>query len=269
MVNLRVKLTLVNIQLFEMMKIKLNIKSTKQNQSPTQTLNFTAIKQIEQFDSNIKKVIPYEEDEVLEPYIENQYNKIILKPKISIGSKIKINVKKNNSLQSAEYNSNEDEDDDEDDDENENENENEYENEYNKFSIEPKLVLKNNTPQTIVKINVKKKTETPKVYKSLILDQKPIKKFPNEPFNIFGKIELESFYEDGQIYYIDWKSKYIFPSDIDTHNSLLESFDLEQPIGKLIDTPWVAEDFLENKYPLIKRKIEWFYHYELDADALN
>ena len=210
-----------------------------------------------QLDINIKKVVPYEDDE--SPTTSPE--KIIIKPKIVGASQIKIKVKNYANLQTIATNTNI---------EQPHVNAHTNVDEETDFSIEPKVVFSiNNKTQTMVKLNVKNKTETVKYYKSSILDQKPIKKLSMEPIHLSGKIEVESFYDDGLMYYLDRQSKYIFPPDPNNSNQLLQSFDPTIPIGKLIDLPWEPSDYIENKHPLIKRQIEWFYSYELDVDALN
>jgi len=231
-----------------MVKIKINIKSS-QTPIETQKLTFLNVSQLHSTSDNIKKVIPYEEEEDFLSENPEPQEKIIIKPKISVGSKIKINIKKNNIIDEEE-----EFDDYMDDDEDE------------LPSIEPIVVLKPAPPiqQTFVKINVKKKTETPVEYKSQILNQKPIKNGSHEPIILPSHIELVTFEEDGQVYFIHWGTGYIFPPDTHQANDIPP-----EPIGKLVDSQWDPSDFTEDKYPLMKRKIEWFYHYELDIDSIN
>lgn len=223
-----------------MVKIKLNVKTSSSQEVPNNNISFF------QPNENIKKVIPYEDED---EDINTEPVKIYLKPKIAIGSKIKINVKKNT---------------------NNNKNNEVGENKNKSFSIEPKIMIKNQTSQTVVKINVKNKKKIPKSYKSSILDQKPIKKINIQQPKLSGQIKLESFYDDGQSYFIDWESKYIFPPDLSAfkfpNDNCLSPM---QPIGKLIESPWGPDDFKEHKIPLIKRSIEWFFYYPLDVDALS
>ena len=119
-------------------------------------------------------------------------------------------------------------------------------------------------PKTIVKINFKKKIEAPIVYKSHILDQKPIKKKSIEKVILPNKFTIESFYVNGQTYLINWETGYIFYMDI-----LKSPGKIPEPIGKLTDTPITPDECKEDAYPLLKRKIDWFYYYELDVDSVG
>lgn len=118
--------------------------------------------------------------------------------------------------------------------------------------------------QTMVKINVKKKIEDPKLYKSLILDQKPIKKSHEINNDLSGKVNLESFFDEGIEYFIHWESKYIFPPQKSVYNNEM-NFAPDVPIGKLIDSS-VENNCINNAIPLIRRKIQWFYEYDLDVE---
>ena len=224
-----------------MIKIKINIKGP----SAYSTNEFKKASS-----SELKKVIPYdEEDDHLLDY-KSDDKKINPKTKSSMGSKIKINIKNMEKSSSIENNDEDDEDDEDD--------------EYIEHpSIEP-IIAQNSNVNKIIKINVKKKMEGTTTYKSAILDQIPVKKAHVEPIILSGTIHLESFYDDGQIYFIDWKSKYIFPPNEESKS--FSSLDPHQPIGKVIDTEPDPDEFKEGFYPLIKRKIEWFYHYPLDVD---
>jgi hypothetical protein len=223
----------------KIVKIKLNIISQKQ--SSGKKLNTLTI-------DELKKVVPYEEDDTI-PANEQKAQKISIKPKIAAGTKIKINVKKTET-----YSNDIDFDPDDSDDE--------Y------HPIEPKVIVHPpQVKQTVVKINIKKKTNTvaPHTYHSLILDQKPIKKpFTEKPI-LPKNLDLETFYDDGHAYLINWQTGYIF-----LPNEIKENFGEEpEPVGKLTDTPFSQDDFKEDVYPLMKRKIEWFLYYELDIDSIN
>ncbi len=238
-----------------MVKIKINIKSNTVQQKTTSPaeknkVNILTVSQLKQAADYINKVIPYDEDfsddDIPNEIPEKPQQKIIIKPKITVGSKIKINIKKEDI---DDYGS--DDSDDED---------------IELPSIEPIIVLKQPTPtpQTMVKINVKKKSDVATEYKSLILSQKPIKTSPLEPIVLPTDLQLESFYDDGNEYFINWSTGFIFPPE--TSQATEQPPD---PIGKLIETAWDSSDFNEDKYPLMKRKINWFFHYELDVDSIN
>jgi hypothetical protein len=239
-----------------MIKIKVNIKNGQQKittppSQPAQNndVNILTISQLKEASNQITKIVPYDElsDDEIPPA------KILIKPKITIKSKIKIVAKKKDQ-------------DDFDDDYDDYYEDMESDDDDELTSTEPIVALKQqpSTPKTIVKINVKQKTEKPVEYKSLILSQKPIKTSLHEPIILPPQLDLETFYDDGQEYYINWITGYIFHPD--TNNA---SECPSEPIGKLIDTLWDSEDFKEDKYPLIKRKIEWFLSYELDVDPID
>ncbi len=170
-------------------------------------------------------------------------SKINSNPPIKFGSKIKINISENNKSTDDESESSDSE----------------------TSIVESLFPQKNKLPKTLIKINVLKKNESNIEYKSLILNQQPVKnelsEFINIPFNI---IEVESFYDEGIEYFINWSTGYIFPPNYPKISE--NNF---EPIGKLTDIDTNSSDFEDNRYPLLKRKIDWFYHYDLDVDAVN
>ena len=42
-----------------------------------------------------------------------------------------------------------------------------------------------------------------------------------------------------------------------------------EPIGQLKEDDLAVDDFKKDKYPLLKKEIIWFYHYELDAEMVD
>ena len=115
----------------------------------------------------------------------------------------------------------------------------------------------------IVKLNLKKTEPNNVVYKSQLLDQKPIPKLGIIKPKLTGKIDLETYYDDSTMYFIHRESGLIFPSDTHLKDKLPES------IGQLVWEDWhPKEDFKDDeKYPLIHQRINWFHYYELDVDA--
>lgn len=127
-----------------------------------------------------------------------------------------------------------------------------------------KIVKVNTKTPVLVKLNLKKTETNHVVYKSQFLDQVPMKKHNVDKPVFTYPVHLETYYDDATMYFIHQESGYLFP----TNSNLAEI--LPQPIGKLIWEEWnQEEDFKDDeKYPLIKRKIEWFEQYELDAEML-
>jgi hypothetical protein len=119
------------------------------------------------------------------------------------------------------------------------------------------------TGPMIVKLNLKKTEMMNVVYKSQLLDQKPIPKVGIIKPKLTGQIDLETYYDDSTMYFIHRESGLIFPPDSHTKDKLPES------IGRLVWDEWnQQEDFKDDeKYPLVRQRIEWFHYYELDVDA--
>lgn len=130
----------------------------------------------------------------------------------------------------------------------------------------PKVEEKKLTGATIVKVIIHKKPEVSKVtYISQILAQKPTKKqhIKIDTSKLNGIINIETFYDEGISYFVHWESGFIFAPDID-----LEAKILPEPIGKVTDKPFNTDDCPDDKIPIKKRTIEWFYHFDMDADII-
>ncbi len=113
----------------------------------------------------------------------------------------------------------------------------------------------------LVKLNmIKKNTELTTVYKSQLIDQFPLKKHDPNPTKLTGKINLVTYYDDATAYFIDWESRYIFPSN--TH--LMTK--LPDPIGRLVSKANQSE-IPTNNWASYRMRIDWFCYYELDAPA--
>jgi hypothetical protein len=214
------------------MKIKINIKPkdlpAELNETPESVIDLSHLKKIQ-----IQPIVPYEESD------EDDENDLI-QPKVS--TKIKINFKPASPEQEETLPSDAPDG----------------------LSIEPKIVLKKQKPPTqkVFKINIKKKSSPGTSYKNNIIHQKPVKK-KGITYTLLAELNIETFYEDGRYYFINWETGYIFPPDSHKMDNAPE------PIGQLTDTEWTSEDFKDkdNFHPLMKRKITWFYYFDLDAEV--
>lgn len=118
----------------------------------------------------------------------------------------------------------------------------------------------------IIKVVIHKKPDTSKTtYTSQILAQKAIKKahIKIDHNKLYGKISIETFYDEGVAYFVDWQSGYIFPPNIN-----LDINSLPEPIGKIHDKDFNPDDCPNDKIPIKRRTIEWFYHFDMDADII-
>ncbi len=232
-----------------MLKVKVNLKKKEESVVVVQPQEKLAL-------HNLKKVVAYEDVEepavpdALSPKVEviQPVKKIALKAKVNYTPPpIKIVAEEEEEEEEEEDYSNLQEPVSDSDDE----------------KVMPPLPITKATGPMLVKLNLKKTESTNVVYKSQLLDQKPIQKLGIIKPKLTGQIKLETYYDDSRMYFIHRESGLIFPSDSHLKDKLPDS------IGQLVWEDWNHdEDFKDDeKYPLVHQRINWFHYYELDVDA--